>query len=187
MCLKCQLVLCILALDLPRSLRWERRLQLLHLVTKIFFIPIHPSNPSRIFLKRYFLSLINPQTHPGYSSKDILDPYSTIKPIQNIFQNLNCFHKVWPGRSLPLFLLSLLHLWSGKSFIGKHPKNDYRVNLLAQKNLDAWDCMERMKRSFFCLQEEEDCQHCYSGPGLNTKLILVVFLASIWVKSFDYV
>ena len=122
MCSKCQSVLCILALDLPRSLRWERRLQLLHLVTKIFFIPIHPSNPSRIFFKRYFLSLLNPQTHPGYSSKDILDPYSTIKPIQNIFQNLNCFHKVRPGRSLPLFLLSLLHLWSGKSFIGKHPK-----------------------------------------------------------------
>ena len=72
--------------------------------------------------KKYFLSLLNPQTHPGYSSKDILDPYSTIKPIQNIFQNLNGFHKVRPGRSLPLFLLSLLHLWSGKSFIGKHPK-----------------------------------------------------------------
>ena len=173
MCLKCQSVLCILALDLPRSLRWERRLQLLYLVTKIFFIPIHPSNPSRIFFKRYLLSLLNPQTHPGYSSKDILDPYSTIKPIQNIFQNLNCFHKVWPGRSLPLFLLSLLHLWSGKSFIGKHPKKWLSGKSSCAK--ESW-CMrlERMKRSFW-LQEEEDCQHCYSGPGLNTKSILIVF------------
>ena len=96
--------------------------------SKDIFIPIRLSDPSRIFFKGYFLSLLNPQTQPEYSSKDILYSYSTLKPIQNILQNLNGFHKVRPGRSLPLLLLSLLHLWSGKSFLGKHPKHDYQVN-----------------------------------------------------------
>ena len=34
--------------------------------------------------KKYFLSLLNPQTHPEYCSEHILYPYSTLKPIQNI-------------------------------------------------------------------------------------------------------
>ena len=89
-----------------------------------------------IMFDKQFMFVKNPQTHSEYSSKDILYPYSSFKPIQNILKNLNGSHKVRPGRSLPLLLLSLLHLWSGKSFLGSHPKNDYQVNLSCAK--ESW-------------------------------------------------
>ena len=40
-----------------------------NILQKIFLIPIKPSNPSRIFFKRYSWSLFNHQTYPEYISK----------------------------------------------------------------------------------------------------------------------
>ena len=92
-------VLCILALDLPRGLCQEGRLQLLHLVRKL-------GKPSK--RQMWIINLI--WTSPGTTEMGHSPTPATFTPHAIRWTRISC------------------HIES-------------------------------------CAQEEEDCQHCYSGPG----------------------
>ena len=105
-------VLCILALDLPRGVCQERRLQLLHLVRKNMIL-------------FHLISIWNLiWTTSGTTETE---------------------HSPTPATSTPRVIRWI---------------NEYSIHWIPSKFI-----------AVSCDQEEEDCQHCYSGPGMSYAMV----------------
>ena len=96
--------------------------------------------------------------------------------------------KVRPRWSLPLLLLSILNMRPGKC---------RKILPLLLQYYQFWqnsiDTKIKLKE-LICDQEEEDCQHCYSGPGASSKIcycysgrgvMLLVFAVIIVIQAFE--